>query len=87
MPSRVTPCLLCAALLAGCATQTIVPTYTTTNPDIRIGDERPLDEAPRIDAAGSFCLEVAERWHRDGETPDGTALWARDTLRKVVPCS
>jgi len=86
MSPRLMTCLVCAALLGGCATPTIVPTYTTTNPDIRIGGERPVDEAPRIEAAGSFCLEVAERWHRDGDTPDGTALWARDTLRKVVPC-
>ncbi|MEQ8663633.1 MAG: hypothetical protein RLW62_22685 [Gammaproteobacteria bacterium] len=86
MLPRLTPYLACAALLAGCATQTIAPTYDTSNPDIRIGGPRPTDEPPRIENAGSFCLEIAERWHLDGKTPDGTALWARDTLRRVTPC-
>ena len=80
--------LLAAAsvCLAACATQTITPSYTTTNPHIQIGGERPVDGAPQIEHAGSFCLEVVDKWHQDGKTPDGTALWAQDTFRKVVPC-
>ncbi|MEQ8232150.1 MAG: hypothetical protein RLW61_09220 [Gammaproteobacteria bacterium] len=87
MTFRLTTCLACAVLMAGCATQTIVPSYDTTNPDLRIGGERPDDAPPRIENAGSFCLEVTEKWHLDGKTPDGTALWARDTLRRVAPCA
>lgn len=87
MNRRLTICIACAALLTGCATQTIVPSYDTSNPDLQIGGSRPQDAPPRIEPAGSFCLEVSERWHLDGRTPDGTALWSRDTLRKVVPCN
>lgn len=72
--------------LAGCAGNTIVPTYSTTNPNLQVGGERPQDHAPAVENAGSFCLEVSEKWHADGETPDGTALYAKDTFRKVVPC-
>jgi len=75
-----------AALAAGC-TSTIAPEYKTDKPDImRIGD-RPQDSAAVKDQAGSFCLETADKWHDDGKTPDGQTLWAKDTLRKVIPCS
>ena len=75
-----------AMLIAGCASQTIAPTYTTTNPHIQVGGQRPVDDGPVIENAGSFCLEVSEKWHQDGKAPDGKPLWARDTFRKVVPC-
>ena len=75
------------ALLAGCASKTIAPTYNTSNPFIQVGGEAPRDEPARVENAGSFCLEVSEKWHEDGETPDGTALCAKDTFRKVVPCA
>ena len=35
---------------------------------------------PVLQTAGSFCLEVSGIWHSGGQK-----LWARDTLRKVVP--
>jgi hypothetical protein len=73
-------------LLGACATNTIVPTYATSNPDIQIGGPSPADGPATFENAGSFCLQVSEKWHQDGKTPDGTALWARDTFRKVVPC-
>ena len=73
--------------LGACATNTIAPSYETSNPDIQVGGASPEDRPPHIDSAGSFCLEITEKWHRDGNTPDGQALWARDTLRKVVPCT
>lgn len=74
-----------AAVASGCAS-TIAPQYTTEKPDImRIG-ERPQDPAPVKEKAGSFCIEVTEKWHEDGDTPDGQTLWAKDTLRRVVNC-
>jgi hypothetical protein len=74
-----------AAVASGCAS-TIAPQYTTDKPDImRIG-EHPQDSAAVRDKAGSFCLETVDKWHNDGTTPDGQALWAKDTLRKVIPC-
>jgi hypothetical protein len=86
MPS-IRPLALIAALsLAGCAT-TIAPTYTTSNPDImRIGGDQPEKPAPVVENSGSFCVETAEQWNEHGKTPDGQTLWAKDTLRRVVPC-
>ncbi|MBA2778924.1 hypothetical protein [Billgrantia kenyensis] len=80
--------LVAAALVAGCASNaTIAPRYTTDNPDLmRIGGERPSNPDVRTENAGSYCLEVIERWNEHGRTPDGQVLWAKDTLRKVVPC-
>ena len=75
-----------SAAITACASNTIVPTYATSNPNIQVGGDDPADREPTIENAGSFCLEVGEKWHKDGETPDGKALWARDTFRKVVPC-
>lgn len=72
--------------LAGCASNTIVPNYATSNPNLQVGGEKPVDLAPVVENAGSFCLEIAERWHEDGKTPDGQKLFAKDTQRKVVPC-
>ncbi|MDR5906158.1 hypothetical protein [Franzmannia qiaohouensis] len=84
---RCLPILLVAAFATGCASNTIAPRYTTDNPDVlRIGGERPANPDQRIENAGSYCLEIAERWNDHGKTPDGQALWAKDTLRKVVPC-
>lgn len=74
------------AVLGACASTTIVPTYNTSNPYMQVGGEPPQDVPGKVENAGSFCLEVSERWHEDGETPDGTSLYARDTFRKVVPC-
>lgn len=76
-----------AGLLAGCAGNTIAPNYQTSNPNLKVGGERPADLGPTVENAGSFCLEVTEQWHKDGRTPDGQDLWAMDTLRKVVPCA
>ncbi|MBF8221080.1 hypothetical protein [Halomonas sp. 328] len=84
---RCLPVLLVTALVAGCASTTIAPRYTTDNPDIlRIGGERPANPDLRVENAGSFCVEISERWSEHGRTPDGQSLWAKDTLRKVVPC-
>lgn len=54
--------------LAACATNTIKPSYETSNPDIQIGGPRPDDGPAQIENAGSFCLETTEKWHRDGKT-------------------
>jgi hypothetical protein len=82
---RLGVCAL-AVILAGCAAQTIAPSYQTSNPNLQVGGERPADLSPVIENAGSFCLEVSEKWHQDGKTPDGQPLYAKDTARKVVPC-
>lgn len=72
--------------LGGCASNTIVPTYENLNPNLQVGGEKPTAVGPTVERAGSFCLQVTEQWHVDGQTPDGQKLYARDTLRKVVPC-
>jgi len=77
----------CMLLCAACASNTIVPTYETSNPHIKVGDPAPVDVGPTIENAGSFCLEITEKWHQDGKTPDGQPLWAKDTARRVVPCN
>lgn len=76
---------LCA-LTVGCASNTIVPNYATSNPNMRVGGEKPIDSGPVVENAGSFCLQSTEKWHNDGKTPDGQVLWSKDTARKVVPC-
>ena len=53
---------------------------------MRIGGERPVSADPRTEDAGSYCLETTERWNEHGRTLDGQTLWAKDTLRRVVPC-
>ncbi|MFB9866410.1 hypothetical protein [Vreelandella sulfidaeris] len=84
---RCLPVLLLTAMVAGCASSTVAPSYTTEKPDVmRIGGERPANRDSVVESAGSFCLETAERWNEHGRSPDGQALWAKDTLRKVVPC-
>ena len=78
--------LLVGSLSTGCS-QIIKPNYTSSKPDIlRVGGDTPTDPKTAIENAGSFCMEVADKWHKDGETPDGQSLWAKDTARKVVPC-
>ncbi|MBM4227763.1 MAG: hypothetical protein FJ164_08470 [Gammaproteobacteria bacterium] len=79
--------LAAASLLSGCAGNTIAPSYATTNPNIQVGGQKPVDLAPTLENAGSFCLEITEKWHEDGKTPDGQKLYAKDTARKVVPCA
>lgn len=75
-----------AYLAAGCAT-TISPTYSAEKPKImRIGGDKPNNPEPVIESTGSFCVQTADSWHEDGKTPDGQTLWAKDTIRKVVPC-
>ncbi|AMD00506.1 MULTISPECIES: hypothetical protein [Halomonas] len=85
---RCLPILLVALFVTGCASNTtIAPRYTTDNPDLlRIGGDRPSNPDVRTENAGSFCVEITERWNEHGKTPDGQVLWAKDTLRKVVPC-
>lgn len=83
---RVCLLLLAGSLSAGCA-QVIRPNYTSTKPDImRVGGDTPAEPRTTVVNVGSFCLEISDNWHQDGETPDGQALWAKDTARKVVPC-
>ncbi len=78
--------LLLGSLATGCS-KVIKPDYTSTNPDImRVGGDTPSNPQPVIENVGSFCVEISDNWHRDGKTPDGQALWAKDTARKVVPC-
>jgi len=78
--------LLVGSLSTGCS-QVIKPNYTSTKPDImRVGGDTPSEPKTITENVGSFCLEVSNNWHQDGETPDGQALWAKDTARKVVPC-
>ncbi|MCB1748827.1 MAG: hypothetical protein KDK06_16740 [Gammaproteobacteria bacterium] len=86
MPSRLIAYAFGGILLCACASQTIVPSYVNNNPDLQVGGERPTDGMPRTESAGSFCLEVSDKWHQDGRTPDGQPLWAKDTFRRVVPC-
>jgi hypothetical protein len=86
MPLRRSAFIVLACLLGACASPTIVPTYDTSNPNIHVGGPRPDDVPPAVERAGSFCLQVSEKWHQDGKTPDGKALWSKDTFRKVVPC-
>jgi hypothetical protein len=75
-----------ASLAAGCAT-TIAPNYTSEKPNImRIGGDRPEAAPVKVENTGSYCVESSERWNEHGKTPDGQSLWARDTLRRVVPC-
>lgn len=77
-----------AALLSGCGSSAIAPSYTSENPDIlRIGNERPVDPQVTTENLGSFCLRITETWSEQGETPDGQAIWALDTQRQVVPCN
>lgn len=76
-----------AILLSGCAGNTIAPSYATTNPNLQVGGQKPVDLAPTLENAGSFCLEITEKWHEDGKTPDGQKLYAKDTARKVVNCA
>ncbi len=79
-------CLLAGSLATGCA-QVIKPNYTSSKPDImRVGGDTPSTPKTTTENVGSFCLEISDNWHQDGETPDGQALWAKDTARKVVPC-
>lgn len=78
--------LALVSLVAGCAT-TISPTYTSEKENImRIGGDKPTAKEPRVESTGSFCVQTSEVWHEDGSTPDGQTLWAKDTIRKVVPC-
>lgn len=78
--------LALAALASGCAT-TIAPTYSSEKPDImRIGGDQPPNPEPTAESTGSYCVETSERWHENGKTPDNQTLWAKDTLRRVVPC-
>jgi hypothetical protein len=82
------PLLIVVAALTfgGCASNTITPDYSSTDPNVQVGGEQPADTAPTKEDIGSFCMEVSQKWHEDGETPDGKKLWSRDTFRKVVPC-
>jgi hypothetical protein len=76
-----------AVTLAGCSAATIKPNYTTTHTDlIRIGGDAPQNKDPEILNTGSFCLQVIDKWKTDGKTPDGQAIWTKDSFRKVVPC-
>ncbi|MDD2464914.1 MAG: hypothetical protein PHI97_13035 [Desulfobulbus sp.] len=87
---KITALLVCgvvAAVLAGCGTKTIPPSYTSANPDLmRIGGDEPGNKEPQILNLGSYCLQVQEEWKVDGKTPDGQTLWTKDSFRKVVPC-
>lgn len=85
--ARAAGAAMFAALIAGCANTTIAPSYSSTNPNIQVGGTKPADLPSTLENAGSFCLQVTERWHEDGKTPDGQKLFAKDTARKVVPCT
>lgn len=78
--------IVATAALGGCAGNTIAPDYSSTDPNVHIGGEQPEDDGSKIEDIGSFCMEVTQKWHEDGKTPDGQKLWSRDTYRKVVPC-
>lgn len=76
-----------AAALTGCGAATIPPSYSSTNPDLmRIGGDTPGNKEPEIVNMGSYCLQVTDKWKTDGKTPDGQAIWTKDSFRKVVPC-
>lgn len=84
---RILAFTLLASTLLACTNSTIAPTYTSERPKIiRIGGDQPMNPSPTIENAGSFCVQISEVWHQDGKTPDGQTLWAKDTIRKVVPC-
>lgn len=81
--------LVCAIIitLAGCATTKIKPNYTSTNLEqLRIGGDKPGDKEPEVINMGSYCLQIAEKWKADGQTPDNQKIWTKDTFRKVAPC-
>ncbi|GHE22867.1 hypothetical protein [Halomonas urumqiensis] len=81
------PILLAAAVLSGCASNAISPSYTSSNPDImRISENRPGNPEKRIENLGSYCVEITETWNDHGTTPDGQTLWAKDSARAVVRC-
>ncbi len=83
---RFTLLAVLLALVSACGTTTITPNYSASNPNMKVGNDRPEDTEDEIENAGSFCLQINEKWHKDGKTPDGKALWSKDTFRKVVPC-
>jgi hypothetical protein len=75
------------AMLVGCSSNTITPTYANTHTDlIRIGGEKPEDSAKEKINTGSYCIEVQETWKQGGETPDEQKIWVKDTFRSTVPC-
>jgi hypothetical protein len=76
-----------AATLTGCGVSTIVPNYSSTNPDLmRIGGEMPSQKEPEMLNLGSYCLQVTDKWKPDGKTPDSQMIWSKDSYRKAVPC-
>lgn len=80
-------CVALASSLIACTNSTIAPNYTSERPKIiRIGGDKPVNPAPVVENTGSFCVQISDLWHEDGKTPDGQTLWAKDTIRKVVPC-
>jgi hypothetical protein len=80
-------CFVFAVAISGCTTSAIKPNYTSTNMDLmRIGGEKPVDEQPEIINMGSYCLQVTQKWKMNGKTPDGQAIWSKDTLRATIPC-
>lgn len=80
--------LFAGLALAGCAGSTITPNYQSTNTEaLRIGGKQPPASEPLVENMGSYCLQTMEVWHQDGKTPDGQALWTKDSKRNIVPCS
>jgi hypothetical protein len=76
-----------AVTLAGCSAATINPNYSSANPDLmRIGGEAPEDKGAEIVNMGSYCLSITDKWKADGKTPDGQAIWSKDSLRRAIPC-
>ena len=75
------------AILAGCSSNTIKPTYANTHTDLlRIGGEKPENPAKEKINTGSYCVEVQDTWKDGGKTPDEQPIWVKDTFRHTVPC-
>ena len=73
--------------LAGCADQTIQPSYTSDDTDLmQIGGNEPRAKEPVIVNLGSYCLQEQEAWKEGGKTPDGQIIWTKNSYRQVVPC-
>ena len=79
--------VLLTATLAGCATTTINPNYSSANPELMfIGKDAPAEKPAEKLNLGSYCLNVSEKWKVDGKTPDGQTIWTKDSFRSAVPC-
>jgi hypothetical protein len=85
--SKYSVCAIMALAITGCASTTITPTYHSNDPELlRIGYDKPADKEAVVTNMGSYCMQTVDKWKTNGKTPDGQTIWAKDSLRTVVPC-